>query len=53
MIHDFSNHTTTQLVVLADCLKGTLQNVACEAIHDNVSDTLNQVLTEIKRRANG
>ena len=46
----FTNHTTDSLIVLGNQLKGTLNNPKCAAIVEPVTNTLQEIKAELKRR---
>jgi len=46
----FTNHSTVSLIVLGNSLKGTLNNPKCAAIVEPVTNTLQEIKAELKRR---
>lgn len=50
MTHDFTNKTAGELRILEHQLRGCLKNEVCQPIHEPVTDTLNQIERELKRR---
>lgn len=48
--HDFTKHTTKQLIERYATMKLTLNNPACEAVQEPVKATMEQIKDELNRR---
>lgn len=49
--HDFTQHSTKQLIERYATMKLTLNNPACEPCYEPIKNTMQQIKDELNRRA--